>query len=129
MLTGLRNSGTDKLMLYIIGSVRLFYYFKYGNYNNPQSIRHDMTAYYGYLPAFVIYQDPDLTFVNADTFGRYGWVSQASNGPVFRMTMGTAFLNAPFFLSADVIVRIFDLERTGYSKIYLFLVLLAPIFY
>ena len=50
------------IILVIISSVLSTLVFTSQNYRSPDFVRHDMTSYYGYLPAFFIHHDLSLTF-------------------------------------------------------------------
>lgn len=115
------------LALIICAGVLLFCFFKAAPYKEKDAIRHDMTAYYAYLPALFTYQD--ITFRYTDTFSRnqnkYEWLLPVKNGKVPRMTMGISWLAAPFYGTAALA----DDDSGGHSAHYYLFVLLAPLCY
>lgn len=119
----------SRLTIWLTGFLIFFAFFKNQVWKKPEAIRHDMLSYYGYLPATFIHHDLTLSFVDPGNRDRYGWTTDAKNGLVFRMTMGVAIMEAPFFLVADSLTKLFALERTGYSAFYAFFALLGCVFY
>jgi hypothetical protein len=119
----------SRLALWLIGFFSLWNIFHLKTFQRPDAIRHDMLSYYAYLPAYFIHHDLTLSFAaDTDPF-RYNWSSDAKNGKVLKMTMGVALLNAPFFLTADTISRVFLLPRDGYTPLYFFFISLGAVFY
>lgn len=119
----------SRLTILLIGFLIFFAFLKNEVWKNPHAIRHDMLSYYGYLPAAFIHEDLTLSFVDSTHGDHFSWTSWAKNGHVFRMTMGVALLESPFFLIADKLTQLFSLERTGYTPFYSFFLLLGSLFY
>lgn len=106
---------------------------------NKDVIANDVLEYYSYLPAVFIDKDITLEFLNDYSIPHVGnyWPKTAANGNyVFKMTMGTSLLYAPFFGAAHLYVKAKGGEATGFSRpyhkaiaigalVYLFLGLLA----
>lgn len=95
-------------------------------------IDNDVVSYYAYLPAAIIFQDLNFSFVkNLPTnFEGKIWLSTAPNGkPVLRMTMGLAILWFPFFLLAHLFAHLLGISTLGYSYPYSFSIFVAAIFY
>jgi hypothetical protein len=120
---------SGSMVFIIILSLFFIGFLKHKTFLRKDSIRHDMSSYYAYLPALVIHKDPYLLFVKTDSLNHFGWVSQSKNGPILRMTMGTAILNLPFFLLADGITLITAEIRDGFSYWYMLFVHIAPVIY
>ncbi len=94
----------------------------------------DAKGYYAYLPAIFIYHDPNIgffdrierdTYYNRDLFYDY---RAAHNGRTIpKYFMGTALVQAPFFLVAHAITSLTGGVRDGYSKPYVVAINLAAI--
>lgn len=98
----------------------------------PNILNNDVHYYYGYLPAIVIEQDPQLQFVyhpNVQYSRNYWFLNSPNGGHVFKMTMGMSFLYSPFFLMGHVTAKILDYPADGFSKPYLFFLALSGLFY
>lgn len=120
----------SRLTIGLIGFVLFLLMLGHGSWRRPDAIRHDMTSYYGYLPATIIYHDLTLSYIDDPMFeGQYDWTNEVENGRIFRMTMGIAVLESPFFLLADGFVRLSGDERIAYSKPYYFFMYLGTIVY
>jgi len=120
----------SRLTIGLIGFVFFFLMLVHGSWRRPDAIRHDMTSYYGYLPAAIIYQDLTLSYIDDPKFeGQYGWINDAKNGRIFRMTMGIAVMESPFFLLADNFVKLTGQERIAYSKPYYFFMYVGTLVY
>lgn len=81
----------------------------------------DALEYYSYLPAVFIDHDITLGFLKDYSIGHVGeyWPKTAENGNfVFKMTMGTSLLYAPFFGAAHLYVKATGGEATGFSQPY-----------
>ena len=90
--------------------------------NNPP-IRSDGQGYYMYLPAFFIYHDPEMHFIDelgTAILAKDGSYFQASTGAyVDKYTMGTAVMELPFFLLAHLITLVINPEAAnGLSSLY-----------
>lgn len=101
-------------------------------------IEEDVHWYYGYLPAFFIYDDIKLKksdYHFGDNYYLF-WTSEAPNGEkVIRTTMGTAVLYAPFFFIAhgySIVSEKFSdsgYAANGFSEPYKLFLLLSAVFY
>ena len=128
-------SAIDRLCcLYAIIAIAAVLYV-YGLKLNAPPIRSDGVGYQAYLPAFFI--DHDLTF---KTFASrvYGgnipdWTGISLYPPtgnyLDKFPIGTALLQAPFFLVADWITVLFGLDRSGVSGPYQIANIVSGIFY
>ena len=96
----------------------------------------DAKGYYAYLPALIIYQDPNFEFFHAieeqkyynkDLFYDYRYII----GDIWinKYYCGTALLEMPFFLIAHFLSFLLDYEMDGYSKLYQGFISIAAIFY
>ncbi len=113
----------------LIGFLALWCFFHFDTYKQDNVIRHDMTSYYGYLPAAFIYRDLSLQNIPDTEKQHYEWVIQSENGPVFRMTMGVALLNTPAFLAGHAFSLMNGQESNGYNSTYYFFLLLSALFF
>ncbi len=109
--------------------------FIYGSKLNNPPIRSDGFSYYAYLPSVVI--DHDLSFRLAREHTPPGVdLSQYSIGvyqPTGKMLTivppGTAILEAPFFIAADLFTSLSGGLRSGYSQTYQAAIVASGIFY
>ena len=89
---------------------------------NAPPIRSDGHGYYMYLPAFFIYHDPRMTFLDEiDDVGSFSTTYFQSNtgAMVDKYTMGTALLQLPFFLVAHLITLLLNpIGATGFTEYY-----------
>lgn len=120
----------SRLTIGLIGFVLFLLMLGHGSWRRADAIRHDMTSYYGYLPATIIHHDLTLSYTNDPKFeGQYAWTNEVANGRIFRMTMGIAVMESPFFLMADTLVKLTGQERIAYSKPYYFFMYLGTLIY
>ncbi len=89
--------------------------------NNPP-IRSDGQGYYMYLPAFFIYHDPEMHFIDGldRVDAQDGTYYQTESGAyVDKYTMGTALLQSPFFLIAHLATLVVDKDgANGFTALY-----------
>jgi len=120
----------SRLTAGLIGFMLFLLMLGHGSWRRADAIRHDMTSYYGYLPATFLYHDLTLSYTTDPKFeGQYAWTNEVANGRIFRMTMGIAVMEAPFFLLADAFVKLSGQERIAYSKPYYFFMYLGTLVY
>jgi hypothetical protein len=113
----------DKWAALVIAFYLIFLFFKYPSYKDNRSIIHDVTSYYGYLPAAFIYDDIDFGFADTMPPGEpldALWYNALPNGQRFqKMTMGLSYFYAPSFFLADIYVKYNPkYHRNGFSKPY-----------
>ena len=102
---------------------------------DPAPIRSDGYSYYVYLPAAFIYHDPSLDALSREWYGGYfpdftGIRRWPSTGRWVNLhPIGTAVLEAPFFLSADLLTRWSNFPRDGFSLYYQHAAALAGLVY
>ena len=92
-------------------------------------IASDVINYYGYLPATFIFHD--LGFENPETIEKGNfWLKRApSGGNVLKMSMGMAFIYAPFFFAGHGAANLLGYETYGFSDPYRFALLVGAVFY
>ncbi len=115
---------TPVLYLFIAIAIAAIFATKY-IYSVPLNyppIRSDGHGYYMYLPAFFIYKDPKMQFLNQiDDVGSFATTYFQSNtgAMIDKYTMGTAILQSPFFLITHLITSVTSPEQaTGFSRYY-----------
>jgi hypothetical protein len=113
----------DKWTALFIVFYLIFLFFKYPSHKDNRSIIHDVTSYYGYLPAVFIYDNIDFGFADTMPPGEpldALWYNSLPNGQRFqKMTMGLSYFYAPSFFLADVYAqRHPQFNRNGFSKPY-----------
>lgn len=95
-------------------------------------IESDVRRYYGYLPAFFIFDDikVEKSDYKYTATGSWFWLKYYSNGTHdFGQTYGVAALYAPFFGMGHLCAKWFDHPLTGFSEPYKFFLLLSSLFY
>ena len=122
-IRGTSNYGIALLIFADLALLATIYIYGLGLSNGPP-IRSDGVGYHAYLPALLI--DHDLTFrtmANRLYGGAIpewtGIILYPKNGIYLdKFPVGTALLQAPFFIAADLIAELFGLERSGISPAY-----------
>lgn len=109
------STSGKKLLLFIF----IFNFTSYNLWRDWRGERHpfisDADQYYSYLVATVIHHDPGFNFPHAY------WLTEAKNGArVPKVTMGLAYLMAPFFLIAHGVALLNGDMANGYSSPYAF---------
>lgn len=101
----------------------LYGYLKYRPLSdrNQKIISWDVTSYYYYLPAYLLYQDPgvegDFGGINPAWF--HGPKGKPGEPALGKMTMGLAYLYSPFFVSGHLYAKYFtDENPNGFSPTY-----------
>ena len=95
-------------------------------------IENDVHGYYGYLPAYFIFDDlkVEKSDYRYSENGYWFWMKHYENGKIdFGKTYGLALLYAPFFAVAHQCAIYFDYPVTGFSDPYKFFLLLSSLFY
>ncbi len=103
-----------------------------GTYDRWHSlVMYDQGGYYGYMPAFWIYEDLEFEF-----FKQFGFdtnsimIAQEDGQKVNRYAIGPAVLNMPFFIIGHEIAKATeDHPAHGFSPIYKKSILIGCIFY
>lgn len=97
-------------------------------------LRYDAAIYYTYLPAFFIYQDPGLSYI--DSFPEYRKAHKKAhfetlpNGKRYiKTTMGLAYMHLPFFLLGHWKAGWEGKPQDGYSPPYENMLLYGAFFY
>jgi hypothetical protein len=100
-------------------------FFQFASWKNNRAIIHDVTSYYGYLPAAFIFDDLNFRFAEnlpADEPKDLLWFSTLPGGQRFqKMTLGLAYFYSPTFVVAHIYTY-FDRKwnRNGFSFPYQF---------
>ena len=97
------------------------------NYRNP--IRSDGWGYYSYLPAIFDYHDLSFQFSDSEDVAKCIRIDSEGN-VINKYPIGTAVLELPFFLIADISCKILQPSlATGYSTPYQCAISLSSLFY
>ncbi len=129
------SASSGRLSLLAVLAIATLYYVRYNSLRSwmvKNPITWDQGDYYGYLPTFLIYADADLAIVKQDRalYGeRFKHFISAKGKPVFRMTMGVALMNVPFFLAGHAWALNTDFPADGYSPPYYKMMWLSGIVY
>ena len=101
-----------------------------------QVLKVDARGYHAHLPAIFIYQDLQFNFfeeLEMKTYFRpnitYEYRTHTPNGTVNRYFVGTAVLQAPFFLIARVWANLGGYPDDGFSRPFPLMITLAGLFY
>jgi len=90
--------------------------------DQERMIVYDVSEYYQYLPALFVYHDLSLGFASSDTeYFKHkvtGKIIEKTGRKAGKMTIGMAYLYAPFFLIAHYTARWFGYENNGYTAPY-----------
>jgi hypothetical protein len=100
------------------------YALLYGRLGGAEPIKSDGYGYYVYLPSWFIYKDVSFEALAADWYGgtypsfagvtRWPWTGRWIN----LHPIGTAILEVPFFVVADILSRWSNMPRDGFSVYY-----------
>lgn len=100
--------------------------------NRRDQIESDVVSYYGYLPAFFIYHDATLSFINQDreAFRTKYWPETTPDGKyVLKTTMGLSILYMPFFWIAHGYAHMSHYAPDGFSRPYQTVLVISCFFY
>ncbi len=99
-------------------------------------VQSDAKGYYAYLPAIFIYGDPNFGFfdeIEKEKYyhptNQYEYRVGIDGTMVNKYFCGVAIMQAPFFLAAHMLSKPLGFPSDGYSKIYIYLICIAAIFY
>ena len=116
------------LLVGIVYIISMYYYKPYeGLYHQYEG---DSFSYYVYLPAFFIHHD--LATLHSTMDAKFKqcmpWM-KADSSYLNKYFMGTAVLQAPFFLVAHALAPYFHQAQDGFSMIYMYAIELSALFY
>lgn len=130
------QSKTYKVSFFVVLFIGLNYAYRIYDLKTWKSdggvINNDMISYYGYLPAFFIYQDMSLSFKDEPGFlyhDKVWGLEMPNKRNLIRMSMGLSFMYAPFFISAHGYLFVKGGDRSGYSDNYEIALLMSSLFY
>lgn len=129
------QSKIEKLVLFLFTSICIFLTISFHNkipeLHYRAEIWADKAGYYIYLPATFIYgYEPTNYPESIDKQTGEGFFLKYEDHKVqTKYTCGQAILMTPFFLVTHFIASAFDLEPTGFSKIYHDSINIAALFY
>jgi len=95
-------------------------------------IENDARIYYGYLPAWLIFDDLALgkSTYEYDEGKHWFWAVDTDKGrKVFKYNCGVALMQAPFFLIAHQVALWYDYPITGFSEPYKIFLIIGSTFY
>ena len=89
----------------------------------------DVINYYAYLPATFIFHDIGITKAETIEKGMF-WTKRLPNGNnIIKMSMGMAYVYAPFFFAGHGAAKLLGVEAYGYSEPYKFALIIGALFY
>lgn len=116
--------------------VSFFYYPKWEQEKSEATISWDVSGYYWYLPAFIIYDDPHQLSFGDDIRAKYKPtpdVQQAfphrSGKKIMKYSAGMAVQYLPFFLTAHVLAPVLGYPADGFSAPYQFAIQLGSVLF
>ena len=95
-------------------------------------VKWDIISYYQYLPALIHYNDLGFTFVWKDRslLTNKFWPSDVGEGKlVGKTSIGMSIIYAPFYLIAELQANLTNQKSDGFSKPYMFWLLMSALFY
>ncbi len=109
----------------VIGLVQFVYYPKWEKTGTESAISWDVSGYYWYLPAFLIYQDPLQQTFRDSILQQYGptpdfqQAYQHANGNfIMKYSAGMSILYLPGFLAAHILAKPLGFPADGFSAPY-----------
>ncbi len=132
------QSSKFKILLPYLVAIFLFFYcwnVYWGGKRWDGFFLSDSGGYYAYLPATIIYQDFNFSFIGSiqkDKFsnrGAYDFRSNHEGKSINKWFCGTALAITPFFLTEHAISLMKGVEADGYSFWYAWGLNMAAIFY
>ena len=121
----------SKISIFIIFAFLISCFFINAE-NRRDQIVSDVVSYYGYLPAFFIYHDATLSFIddnNGSLKAKY-WPETTPDGKyVLKTTMGLSILYMPFFWLAHGYASISNYTPDGFSRPYQTALVISCFFY
>ncbi|MBD3639097.1 MAG: hypothetical protein HUJ25_17210 [Crocinitomicaceae bacterium] len=115
----------ERVLILFVGLLFVFHWFS-KDITNPyeRPIAGDAQGYYSYLPALLIYQDLDYTFIETEASQYYppggmkDFIFEVEGEKVNKTFPGVAVLYTPFFIMGHVSAWMFGFEPDGFSSIY-----------
>lgn len=121
---------TSAIVLALTALVLVGFTANLAPWKRKKIIDQDITYYYGYLPATFIYKDWSFFFPDKPGFTGHVWSLDLPNGNrIQKMTMGVAYLYAPFFGMAHLWTLLTGGVANGYSPNYHMALIWAGLFY
>jgi hypothetical protein len=118
---------------WVVIATLLFTNNQYKFWKDPgRVIAYDVISYYQYLPAIFVHKDISGSFITkspGEFAGKFWLSGTPKGGYVGRMTMGIAYLYAPFFLAAHALAGPLGYAADGFSVPYKFALILSSICY
>lgn len=115
-----------------LAAVALAYSHARPQWEDLKVFQHDVYDLYAYVPAAFLYRDLSFAFVRdlpADFPGVIPLERTRGGDLVLKVSCGTAFLYAPFFLLAHGAAKVGGIPANGYSWIYQYFIALGAIVY
>ncbi len=119
-------------IIILITAIGIYVVFNVSYWKTDRVISWDIITYYGYLPATFIYNDVTLEFLDKNPGDRnyIFWYSVSPTGGKYsKMSMGLAFLYAPFFFLGHLGAHLFNYHTGGFSLPYKMALVFSCIFY
>lgn len=115
-----------------IAALVIGYTFWFRYWNEKKIIEWDIQIYYSYLPALFVHNDLSFEFVHQMAPGEglnYGVANDGLGHNYPKMSMGMAYMYAPFYGLATVYANAFGYPTDGFSMPYRMFIMLSAIAY
>lgn len=119
-------------IIILITAIGIYVVFNVSYWKTDRVISWDIITYYGYLPATFIYNDVTLEFLDKNPGDRnyiFWYGVSPTGGKYIKMSMGLAFLYAPFFFLGHLGAHLFNYHTGGFSLPYKMALVFSCIFY
>ncbi len=133
-----QNNLWRKLAWILCAGISIIYLFshRWSNERWKTIITSDAFGYYTYLPSLFIYQDFEYKYAE-EVQKKYHPISlhplyfthQHNEKPVNKYYIGTTLCMLPFYLAGDILTRLTNESRDGYSKYYQLAISLGGLLY
>lgn len=128
--TGLLSKATVVITSILLAYASFFFYPRWEKSGSEATISWDVSGYYWYLPAFLIYKDAKKQEFSSRVLGRYrptGTDFQQVQrlpdaGYVMKYSSGMALMYLPYFAVAHLSAPLFGYPRDGFSPPYQFMI-------
>lgn len=124
------------VILIISGSL---FYPRWQKGRTEAQISWDASGYYWYLPSIFIYHDLKRQHFKDDILAKYhptpdhdfqqGFLDPSSGNYVMKYTVGTALMELPFFVVANIIAKPLGYPADGFSSPYQFMIYLGGLLF
>ncbi len=122
LIKSIRTNPLSVLAMLVVALLMLNQAYRTGSWRNNRSIIHDITSYYSYLPAALIYNDFQFEYryelPENEPFDHL-WVNTRGDTVFQKMSIGLSYFYLPTFIPAHWYTKNYtDFNANGFSKPY-----------